>query len=408
MLVYSIVFPLYVLAICIASPFSRKLRQMLGGHARICSTLREKVDMQAQYLWFHASSLGEFEAGRPLLEQIHREYPQYKILLTFFSPSGYELCKDYREADIVCYMPFDFTIAMRRFLSLVPVRKAFFIRYEFWPKTLRLLAGRGIETYSVSSIFRDCQFFFSRFGGFYRRALRYFTHLFVQDENSRRLLESIGITAVTVTGDTRTDRVIQIAEAASPHSLVGKFAGNGPVCVAGSSWPSDEDVFIPYFRNNRSWKLVIAPHVISENHLSEIERKLEGLKHIRLSEATEENVCDADVLIINCFGLLSSIYRYGQVAFIGGGFIDGIHNVLEAAVYDVPTVFGPNHQEFREAGELIGLGGAFVVTDANSFRMLMDKFISDPASLKAAGRAAGAYVMESKGSTDRIISELGL
>ncbi|MCQ2066905.1 MAG: 3-deoxy-D-manno-octulosonic acid transferase [Bacteroidaceae bacterium] len=408
MFFYSIFFPFYVLGICLAAPFSSKVRHLLAGHIRIRSTLKREVDPSASYLWFHASSLGEFEAGRPLLEQIHADYPQYRILLTFFSPSGYELCKDYKYADVVCYMPFDFGFAIRRFLKLVPVKKAFFIRYEFWPRTLKVLSRLGIEVYSVSSVFRSCQFFFHKAGGFYRRCLRCFTHLFVQDQNSKDLLAGIGISNVTIVGDTRIDRVIQIASASSPQPLVAKFAGSGLVCIAGSSWPSDEEVFIPYFPNNGKWKLIIAPHVISESHLREIEGRLQGCRYVRLSDATEDSIEDFDVLIVNCFGLLSSIYRYGQVAFIGGGFIDGIHNVLEAAVYNVPTVFGPNHQEFHEAGELIELGGAFMVENTTDFRMLMDKFVSDPAYLEQCGHAAGDYVMKNKGTTQRIISGLGL
>ena len=408
MIIYSLLFPLYVLGICLASPFSKKVRMLISGHCRIYSTLRKEVDTDAAYLWFHASSLGEFEAGRPLLEKIRKSYPDYKILLTFFSPSGYELCKNYEYADTICYMPFDFGFSIRRFIKMVPIRKAYFIRYEFWPRTLRILKKQGIEVFSVSSVFRKGQFFFSVFGGFYRKCLRDFTYLFVQDRTSKDLLYGIGIKNVTVTGDTRIDRVIEIASASAPQPLVEKFAGDGLVCMAGSSWPSDEVVFIPYFLNNRNWKLVIAPHVISESHLQEIEGRLKGMRTLRLSAADDDNISDAEVLIIDCFGLLSSIYRYANVAFIGGGFIDGIHNVLEAAVYNVPTVFGPNHQEFHEAGELIDLGGAFVVDGTDSFRLLMDKFVSDRRYLENSGQAAGEYVNSNKGTTERILQELGL
>lgn len=408
MFLYSVLFPFYVLGICLAAPFSSKVRSLLAGHMNIFSVVRGKVEAGRKYLWFHASSLGEFEAGRPLLENLRQNHPEYGIILTFFSPSGYDVCKNYKFADIVCYMPFDFGFSIRRFLNLVPVSKAFFIKYEFWPKTMSILADRGIEAYSISAAFRKNQLFFRKAGRFYLDTLRRFNHIFVQDEVSGKLLEDAGISCVTVTGDTRVDRVIQIASQAADLPLVEKFVSGRKVCVVGSSWPEDESVYIPYFIGNPQWKLIIAPHVLSKQHLDGIRNMLGDAKCVFYSSATGTDVADADVLVIDCFGLLSSIYRYSDVAFIGGGYGEGIHNVLEAAVYAVPTMFGPNHGKFKEASDLISAGGAFEIADRNSFRLLMDKFLSDPNALEHAGSVSGDYVFSKAGTTGRICSCIGL
>lgn len=409
MVLYSIGIVLMALGIYIASLFNKKARQMISGHSEIYKTLRQKADPDAKYLWFHAASLGEFEQGRPIIEAVRRDNPEYKILLTFFSPSGYEVRKDYAHADIVCYMPFDTTWNARKFLSLINVERAFFIKYEFWPNFIRILHKKGIRTYSVSSIFRKEQHIFKWHGYPVRLALKHFEHMYVQDENSRRLLESIGISRnVTIVGDTRADRVLQIAAESQELPLIEKFSKDSRVFIAGSSWPADENLFIQLFMARRDWKLIIAPHVIAESHLAEIEQKLQGRKFLRYSQATEENITEASVLIIDCFGLLSSIYRYGEIAYIGGGFGAGIHNTLEAAVYGIPVIFGPNNQRFREARQLIQCGGGFEITDYNSLKATIDKFISDPAYLKNSGKAAGDYVLSSKGTSEQIVKSLNL
>ena len=385
-----------------------KARLLVKGHRQIFSTLENQVDKAASYLWFHASSLGEFEQGRPLIERIHRKHPECRILLTFFSPSGYEVRKDYKGADIVCYIPFDTPRNVRKFLDNIKIEKAFFIKYEFWPNFLKGLHRRNIEIFSVSSIFRDNQLFFKWYGKSYAKALTYFKHLFVQDRHSKDLLYSIGISDVSIVGDTRADRVIEVAAASKQFPIIEKFVNGNPTFIAGSSWPADEELFIPYFMPKRDWKLIIAPHEIHEEHLAEIEGRLEGRDFIRLSKATLENIKGYDTLIIDCFGMLSSIYRYGHIAYIGGGFGVGIHNILEAAVFDIPVLFGPNNQRFREAQDLKRLKGGFEITDAYSFRILIDKFISDPGFLKKAGRNAGDYVRSNSGTSDRILGEIGL
>ena len=408
MIIYTIGIYLYALCINIASLFNKKARLLIKGHNHILDTIRSQVDPQSKYLWFHASSLGEFEQCRPLIERIHSKHPECRILLTFFSPSGYEVRKDYKGADIVCYIPFDTPFNVRRFLDNIKIEKAFFIKYEFWPNFLRGLYKRNIEIFSVSSIFRDNQLFFKWYGKAYAKALTYFKHLFVQDRHSKDLLKSIGITDVSIVGDTRADRVLEVAAASRQFPVIEKFVNGDPTFIAGSSWPADEELFIPYFLTKPDWKLIIAPHEIHEEHLAEIESRLNGRDYIRLSKATLENIKGYDTLIIDCFGMLSSIYRYGHIAYIGGGFGVGIHNVLEAAVFDIPVLFGPNNQRFREAQELKQLKGGFEITDAYSLRILIDKFISDPGFLKKAGKNAGDYVRSSSGTSDRILGEIGL
>ena len=408
MAIYTLGIYLYAGCIKIASLFNKKARLLVKGHRQIFSTLEQQVDKSTSYLWFHASSLGEFEQGRPLIERIHNRHPECRILLTFFSPSGYEVRKDYKGADIVCYIPFDTPLNVKRFLDTVKIEKAFFIKYEFWPNFLKGLYRRNIEIFSVSSIFRSSQLFFKWYGKGYAKALTYFKHLFVQDRHSKDLLYSIGITDVSIVGDTRADRVIEVAAASKQFPIIEKFVNGSPTFIAGSSWPADEELFIPYFLTKRDWKLIIAPHEIHEEHLAEIESRLEGRDCIRLSKATLENIKGYDTLVIDCFGMLSSIYRYGHIAYIGGGFGVGIHNVLEAAVFDIPVLFGPNNKRFREAQDLKRLKGGFEITDAYTFRILIDKFISDPGFLKKAGRNAGEYVRSSSGTSDRILGEIGL
>lgn len=379
---------------------------MWKGERAAIRILREKVDPDAQYIWFHAASLGEFEQGRPLMERMRREHPEYRILLTFFSPSGYEVRKDYGGADIVCYLPIDTVVNARRFLRAVRPVMAFFIKYEFWYNYLHILKYRNVPVYSVSSIFRPGQVFFKWYGKQYGRVLGCFTHFFVQNSESKNLLASIGITCVSVSGDTRFDRVLQINAASKSLPVVEAFAGGGGhTFVAGSSWPPDEDIFIRFFRVHKDWKLVIAPHVISEEHLSQILARLDR-KTVRYTMTTPEEAAGADCLIVDGFGLLSSIYRYGDVAYVGGGFGVGIHNVLEAAVWNIPVVFGPNNEHFQEAQGLLSAEGGFEITGYRDFENLMDRFINDPGSMRVAGRKAGEYVKGHSGATEVIFNHV--
>lgn len=374
----------------------------MKGHWVVYELLRQQLEKDARYIWFHAASLGEFEQGRPLIEKIRAKYPDYRILLTFFSPSGYEVRKNYRGADIVCYLPFDKPRNVRKFLDLVNPCMAFFIKYEFWKNYLDELHKRRIPVYSVSSIFRRGQIFFKWYGGTYRNVLRNFDHIFVQNERSKRYLAKIGINRVTVVGDTRFDRVLQIREEAKDLPLVELFKNNTMTFVAGSSWQPDEDLFIEYFNQHPEVKLIIAPHVIDENHLVEIIRKLKR-PYVRYTRADEKNVRKADCLIIDCFGLLSSIYRYGEIAYIGGGFGVGIHNTLEAAVYGIPVIFGPKYQKFQEAVQLLEAKGGFSVKSYEELKALLDRMLEDESFLCETGTNAGTYVTGNAGATDKVL-----
>lgn len=420
-MIYNIVIYFVLWGIAIASLFNEKVRNMWRGEREAFKILKQKVDPNAKYIWFHAASLGEFEQGRPLMERIRKDYPQYKILLTFYSPSGYEVRKNYEGADIICYMPVDTRLNAIRFLRLVRPVMAFFIKYEFWSNFLHILKHRNIPTYSVSSIFREDQVFFKWYGRSYAGVLKCFTRFFVQNEESKRLLDGIGITAVDVVGDTRFDRVLQIKEAAKQLPICEAFrtgvassqSADVPhhdfkVFVAGSSWPPDENIFIPFFNEHKDWRLLIAPHVIAEEHLKLILSLIKGKKVVRYTQTTPEEAAEADVLIIDCFGLLSSMYNYGDVAYIGGGFGVGIHNTLEAAVWNMPVIFGPNNKKFQEAQGLLKSDGGFEINTYEDFSGLMSSLMNDEAFLKQAGDKAGAFVAHLAGATDKVLASVKL
>lgn len=420
-MIYNIVIYFVLWGIAIASLFNEKVRKMWCGEREAFKILKQKVDPNAKYIWFHAASLGEFEQGRPLMERIRKDNPQYKILLTFYSPSGYEVRKNYEGADIICYMPVDTRLNAIRFLRLVRPVMAFFIKYEFWSNFLHILKHRNIPTYSVSSIFREDQVFFKWYGRSYAGVLKCFTRFFVQNEESKRLLEGIGITAVDVVGDTRFDRVLQIKEAAKQLPICEAFrtgvassqSADVPhhdfkVFVAGSSWPPDENIFIPFFNEHKDWRLLIAPHVIAEEHLKLILSLIKGKKVVRYTQTTPEEAAEADVLIIDCFGLLSSMYNYGDVAYIGGGFGVGIHNTLEAAVWNMPVIFGPNNKKFQEAQGLLKSDGGFEINTYEDFSGLMSSLMNDETFLKQAGDKAGAFVAHLAGATDKVLASVKL
>ncbi len=402
---YNIAIYLYLLGVAIAALFDKKVRTMWRGERAAFDKLRREVDPEASYVWFHAASLGEFEQGRPLMERLRKLHPEYKILLTFFSPSGYEVRKDYDGADIICYLPLDTPFNARRFLRLVRPVKVFFIKYEFWYNYLHILKHRGVPVYSVSSVFRPDQIFFRWYAREYAKVLRCFTRFYVQNDVSRELLAKIGITDVTVTGDTRFDRVLSIREQAKDLPVVEAFKGDGKVFVAGSSWTPDEDIFIPFFNSHKDWKLVIAPHVVAEEHLRQIADKLDG-RVVRYTQVTPDEARRADCLIIDCYGLLSSIYRYGDVAYVGGGFGVGIHNVLEAAVWNIPVVFGPNNGRFIEAQGLKAANGGFEISSKDDFDRIMTRMMTDGKALACAGKAAGDYVASCTGATEKILDAI--
>lgn len=402
---YNLIMYLMQMGIAIAAMFNEKARKLHRGQHEALRVLKENIDPAAEYVWFHAASLGEFEQGRPLMERLRAEFPSYKILLTFFSPSGYEVRKDYKGADIVCYMPVDTPSNARRFVELAHPKMAFFIKYEFWYNFLAELRKRQTPTFSVSSIFRADQIFFRWYGAGYRKVLSCITFFFVQNAESKELLARLGYDNVAVTGDTRFDRVLQIRRQAKQLPVIEAFTKGFKVFVAGSSWPPDEDIFIRYFNDHPDWKLIIAPHVIAEDHLNQIVAKLKCPVE-RYTTATEQSAKAARCLLIDCFGILSSAYGYGNVAYVGGGFGVGIHNVLEAAVWNMPVIFGPNNGKFMEARGLLKAKGGFEINVYDDFKRLMDNFASDDKALSEAGRRAGEFVKSCTGATDIIFDKI--
>lgn len=384
---------------------NRKARLLIEGERR---TLREERDALSELrgaIWFHAASVGEFEQARPIIEKLKVESGKLKVVLTFFSPSGYEMRKNYDKVDKVLYLPFATKKRVKTFLDALQPSMAIFVKYEFWPAYLKEIARRNIPLYSISAIFRKDQLFFRPWGKGYLKLLKCFTHIFVQDEASKELLNTHGIDAVSVAGDTRFDRVCEIAKQAKSIPAVERFVGSGqnaPVIVAGSTWPPDEELFARYLENKPNVKLVLVPHEIDEAHLHKIFQLFEG-RFVRITEATPATIEQVRVLVVDAMGMLSSIYRYGQVAYIGGGFGVGIHNTLEAAVYGMPVLFGPNYSHFREAKGLIAAGGSESVHDYDSFEKAMDKAL---AQHKEMGKKALEYVESERGATAKICKEI--
>lgn len=409
---YNFVIGLYAFIVCIISPFHKKARLMVKGHRDVFKKLEAEIDPNAKYIWLHAASLGEFEQGRPIIEDIKEKHPHYKILVTFFSPSGYEVRKNYELADIVCYLPFDRKSKVKRFLKLANPYMAIFIKYEFWYNYVNQLSKRNTPIYMVSAIFRPNQIFFRWYGKLYQKILHFYSCICVQDENSKQLLNNIGVTNVEICGDTRFDRVLEIKNNAQPIPIAEAFSKNANgekqmTLVAGSSWPKDEDIFIKYFNGTPELKLIIAPHEIHEAHLNYIESILKR-PYIRYSNATLENIHQYDCLIIDSFGLLSSLYGYGEIAYVGGGFGVGIHNILEAAVYSVPVFFGPNFKKFREAHQMIEEGGGYPIQDEENFWSLMNEFLEYPQVLTSAGNHAGRYVQQNAGVVAKVMQVIDL
>ena len=407
---YTFAIALYAFVARLIAPFYKKASLMLKGQKQTFGILEGTIRKGEKYIWFHAASLGEFEQGRPLMERIKAQRPQYKILLTFFSPSGYEVRKNYNGADVICYLPFDLPRNVNRFLKLANPSLVIFIKYEFWMNYLTTLHKRGIPTYIISAIFRPDQVFFKPYAQQYKHVLNTFDKIYVQDKASEELLIKNHISPVLTCGDTRFDRVLDINAQTKVLPVLQAFYENktenkGLSLITGSSWPEDEAIFIPYFNTNPGMKLIIAPHEIHDRHLKEITSRLKR-PYIFYTEATEENVKEVDCIIMNCIGLLSSAYRYADVAYIGGGFGVGIHNVLEAAVYGMPVLFGPNYHKFREAKDLIENGGGFPVANASEFRKKMAELETSTENLKQSGEKAGHYVHSNGGATEVIFEEL--
>ena len=383
----------------------KKARKLVQGQARGLTDVQEWVATLGgkKVIWVHVASVGEFEQARPILERLRKEQPQRKVLLTFFSPSGYELRKDYPMVDKVLYLPFATRRNAKKWLSLLPLEMAVFVKYEFWPAYLKMLKKHGIATYLISAIFRPNQLFFKPWGSGYRKLLHCFEHIFVQDHVSAALLQKHGIDRVTVAGDTRFDRVVEVKNAAKDLPIVEGFvAGAERVIVAGSSWQKDEQLLARYMAEREDVKLVLVPHEIDAKHLHEIFQYFEG-RFVRYTEATPLNVDKCRILLVDTIGVLSSIYRYGHVAYIGGGFGVSIHNTLEAAVYGMPVVFGPTWKKFREAHGLLAAGAAITVKNYREFAAALDTAFATQATM---GMAAAEYVNNERGATETIYKEI--
>ncbi|MCX4368629.1 3-deoxy-D-manno-octulosonic acid transferase [Muribaculaceae bacterium Isolate-042 (Harlan)] len=406
-LLYNAGISLYGLGMRIAALRSDKVRRLLKGQREALPYLRHTIDSDHGYIWIHAASLGEFEQGRPFIEMVRRLHPQAKILLTFFSPSGYEVRCNFPLVDAVSYLPLDSPHNVKAFLDAVKPRMALFIKYEFWGNYLQELRRRGIPTYIISSIFRKSQIFFKPWGGMFRSMLRCYTHIFVQDDNSMRLLSDIGVYNVSVAGDTRFDRVTDIMRERPDVPQAEAISEDSPclTIVAGSTWPPDEELLLPYVNSHPEVRLIIAPHEVRTDRIEDIVSKL-SRPVVCLSKATPEQAAKADCLIVDCYGKLSGVYRYGDIAYIGGGFGAGIHNINEAAVYDMPVLFGPHYRKFKEASDMIECGGAFTFSDKAGFISAIDPLVSDSEYLHEAGRAAGHYIREHLGATQRVYTAL--
>ncbi len=403
-LLYNISIAVYAALICFASLFNRKAKQWCDGRRGMVERMREAIGDEQNIVWIHVASLGDFEQGRPVVDYVKANYPDYKILLTFFSPSGYEVRKSYPNADYVFYIPVDTPSEVRRFLDVAKPKVAIFVKYEFWLNMLAELRRRSIRTFIVSAIFRRNSIFFNRpFGGIWRRALATFETLFVQDEASKSLLAEIGVESVVVAGDTRFDRVLTIAEKAEKVAVVEQFRGDKRLFVAGSTWGPDEDILLLLISENPDIKFVIAPHEMDEHR---IERILRETKAVRYTQCEGVDFADKQVLVLDTVGLLSRAYGSAEWAYVGGGFGVGIHNTLEAAVYGLPVAFGPKYRKFKEACDLIELGAGRSVSSTEELKAWFDELKEDGDYLARLSAIAKVYVGQHRGATEKIIQAI--
>ena len=405
---YTLGIYIYILLVRIAALFGhKKAKQKLAGHRQTHTVLKEKLKPGTDYVWFHVASRGGFEQSRPMIERLHAAHPEYRIVLTFFSPSGYEYAKNYQQVDAVCFLPFDTRYNVKHFLDVLQPKMAFFVKCEFWLNCLTELKNRSIPVYSISAIFKSKRSMLGVVGARLRLAMHCFTRLFVQDDKSKAVLKTIGIENVSVVGNTRFDRVVRVLEQARQIPLIEAFSNGNQVFVAGASEKDDEAVYIPYFNKNRDWKLIIVPNRLDDERIKAIEKQYEGTC-VRYTRATMENIHNADCIIVDCFGLLSVVYKYASLAFVGGGFGRGVHSVLEAAVYSVPLLIGPENHRSCEAQSLFRCGGAVEALDAYDFGQKVEMLYNDKDYAASVGAAAGNYVMANAGATAKIFEEIGI
>ena len=405
--IYNLFIFFYSVFVRIAAMFNNKARLLVKGRKSWKENLQNKIDKNTKYIWFHCASLGEFEQGRPVIEELKKQFKEYRIILTFFSPSGYEIRKNYELADMVLYLPFDTRKNASAFLKLVNPEKVFFIKYEYWYHYISEIKKRNIPLFVVSAIFRENQIFFKKnlWGNWYRNLLNQVEHFFLQNESSAQLLSKIGITNYTISGDTRFDRVYAIANGSKKVPVVDKFRGNSMLIVAGSTWKPDEELLIAFINNSTDLKFIIAPHEVSPSNINRIHQLLKK-PSISFSKITEAEINNVDVLIIDSIGILSSVYHYGNIAYIGGGFGVGIHNILEAATFGLPVIFGPNYKKFKEAVDLILQGGAFSIQNLKELKSAFNKLLTDQEYLENCSKICKNYVIGNVGSTQVIIKKV--
>jgi len=405
-LLYNLSIYLYTAVARVAALFNSKAKLFIRGRKGWAAKLQENINPESQYIWFHCASLGEFEQGRPVIEEVKKRFPEYKILLTFFSPSGYEIRKNYPEADYICYLPADTRKNVNIFYNIVKPWKAFFIKYEYWYNYLTEAKNRGIPVYIVSAIFRPSQLFFKNnlAGKWYRKTLYSVNHFFVQDTGSEKLLNNHGITNVVVSGDTRFDRVAAIAGSAKSIPVIKKFKSGKPLVVVGSSWQPDEELVVKYINQAENIKFIIAPHEVTPSNINRLKALLKK-PFTTYSAINQANIEKKDVIIVDSVGLLSSLYRYGDVAYIGGGFGVGIHNILEAATFGLPIIFGPNYKKFNEACELKNIGAAFPIKNYEELEQNLSKLIFTPGNLHKLSELSRNYIEHNKGATQLIIKK---
>ena len=406
--IYNIIVLLASQSLKIFAQFSPKLKLFVSGRKSVFSTLESEIQTNDKTIWFHAASLGEYEQGLPVMEAVKQYYPNHKIVLTFFSPSGFEVRKNNSIADVTVYLPLDTLSNAKQFVQLVHPEKVFFIKYEYWPNYLNELKKQEIKTYLISGILREKQAFFKWYGGFYRNALKTFDYFFVQNEGSKTLLKSIGFTNVKVSGDTRFDRVVAILDRDNSLDFIEQFTNTTTTIVIGSSWPKDEELLVNYINNSSdSVKFIIAPHNIKSDQLVQLKSSIHK-KTILFSEKEHVDVSNFGVFIIDTVGILTKIYSYADIAYVGGGFGNpGIHNILEPATFGIPVVIGPNYDHFSEATALVNLGGCMSIQNQTQLNEAFDLLLQNEDERLEKGHICSTFVQMNKGATQTVMSHIG-
>ena len=407
LVVYNFIVFLATQIVTVIALFSSKMKLFVNGRKTVFSTLKSKIKSDENTIWFHAASLGEYEQGLPVMEKIKEEFPTHKIVLTFFSPSGYEVRKNNTIADVTVYLPLDTKANARKFIELARPEMVFFIKYEFWPNYLNELKKKQVKTYLISGVFRENQAFFKWYGGFYRNALKSFDYFFVQNENSKKLIQSIGFNNVKISGDTRFDRVATILEKDNSLDFIEEFKDGKTTIVVGSSWPKDEKLLVEYINNtSENIKFIIAPHNIKKEQIQELKNSI-TTKTVLFSEKKNQNLADYQVFIIDTIGILTKIYSYGDIAYVGGGFGNpGVHNILEPATFGLPIIIGPNYSHFAEATALVNIEGCISISNHTELKEAFDLMLQNEDERLEKGHICSTFVQMNKGATNVVLKHV--